>query len=385
MPSDQTEIESKRLQNAPRREGPVRFAVVGQGYFAQSAILPAFAEAPHCELVALFSDDTTKLDVLKGKYDVPHALGYDQYDEFLRSRAVDAVYIALPNDKHCDFTVRAAAAGIHVLCEKPMAVTSVECERMIAACAEAQVKLMIAYRLHFDEGNLAAVDLIQGGKLGQARFFASAFSQQVSHDNSRTEAQHSDGPLYDVGVYCINAIRYLFRAEPTAVTAFAVRRPEDPRFREVDEQVSATLLFADGRVATFVCSFGAVKMGWYEVGGTEGRLRVDPAYTNAEPLRLELTAGGKTETKKFRRRDQVAGEMQYFAARVLADEPIEPSGEEGLADVRIIEAIKEAARTGTRVAVQSVPRDLRPTPEQVQKRAAHGQAPLVNVQPPSRH
>ncbi|HEX4508543.1 MAG TPA: Gfo/Idh/MocA family oxidoreductase, partial [Burkholderiaceae bacterium] len=263
--SDDVDDKDQSAGITPRQEGPIRIAVVGQGYFAQSAILPAFAEAPDCELVALFSDDATKLDVLKARYDVPHALGYDQYDEFLRSRAVDAVYIALPNDKHCDFTVRAAAAGVHVLCEKPMAPTSEECQRMIAACAEAKVKLMIAYRLHFDEGNLAAVEVVQNGKLGAPRFFTSAFSQQVSDDNSRTEAQHSDGPLYDVGVYCINAIRYLFRDEPTHVTAIASRRPGDERFQEIDEQVTATLLFGDGRVATFVSSFGAVKTGWYEV------------------------------------------------------------------------------------------------------------------------
>jgi len=368
----------------PRREGPIRFAVVGQGYFAQSAILPAFAEAPDCELVALFSDDTTKLDVLKAKYDVAHALGYDQYDEFLRSGAVDAVYIALPNHQHCDFTVRAATAGIHVLCEKPMAVTSEECERMIAACAQANVKLMIAYRLHFDEGNLAAVELVQGGKLGQPRFFTSAFSQQVSEENTRTQARQGDGPLYDVGVYCINAIRYLFRAEPTHVTAFASRRADDARFREIDEQLAVTLLFPDARVATFVCSFGAVTTGWFEVVGTEGRLRVDPAYTNVEPVRHELTTGDKTKTKKFKRRDQVAGELQYFATCLLNGEVPEPSGEEGLADLRIIEAITEAARTGTRVAVKAVPRDHRPGLNQVQKRSAHGKAPLVNVQPPSR-
>jgi len=369
----------------PRKEGPIRIAVVGQGYFAQASILPAFGEAPDCELVALFSDDSTKLDVLKAKYDVPHALAYDQYDEFLRSGAADAVYIALPNDKHCDFTVRAAAAGVHVLCEKPMAVTSEECERMIAACAEANVKLMIAYRLHFEEGNMAAVELVQGGKLGEPRFITAAFSQQVTDDNTRTEAKQGDGPLYDIGIYCINAIRYLFRAEPTHVTAIAASRPDDERFREIDEQLTATLLFGGGRIATFVCSFGATKTGWYEVLGTDGRLRVDPAFTTSEPLRYELTVDGKAKTKKFRQRDQVAGELQYFASCVLNDQAPEPSGEEGLADVRILEAIAEAARTGERAAVRAVPRDDRPSSAQVQKRPTHGKAPLVNVQPPSRH
>ena len=115
------------------------------------------------------------------------------------------------------------------------------------------------------------------------------------------------------------------------------------------------------------------------------RLRVDPAYTNVEPVRHELTVGGKTKTKKFKRRDQVAGELQYFATCVLNDEAPEPSGEEGLADLRIIEAITEAARTGARVPVAAIERDARPSPEQVQERPAHGKAPLVNVQPPSRH
>jgi len=384
MASEKDDVSGARAGQPPRREGPIRFAVVGQGHFAQSAILPAFDEAPDCELVAIFSDDTTKLDVLKAKYDVPHALGYDQYDEFLRSGAVDAVYIALPNEQHCDFTVRAAAAGIHVLCEKPMAVTSEECERMIEACAQANVKLMVAYRLHFEEGNLAAVDVLQSGKLGLPRFFTSAFSQQVTEQNTRTQARQGDGPLYDVGVYCINAIRYLFRAEPTHVTAFATKRADDERFREIDEQVAATLAFADGRVASFVCSFGAVRTGWFEVVGTEGRLRVDPAYTNAEPVRYELTVGDKTKTRKFKRRDQVAGELQYFANCLLEDETPEPSGEEGLADLRIIEAITEAARSGARVPVQAVERDVRSLFDQVEKRAAHGKAPLVNVQPPSR-
>jgi len=385
MGKDQDASAGRPGEKGARQEGPIRFAVVGQGYFAQSAILPAFDEAPDCELVALFSDDTTKLDVLKAKYDVAHALAYEQYDEFLRSGAVDAVYIALPNDKHCDFTVRAAAAGIHVLCEKPMAVTTAECERMIAACARANVKLMVAYRLHFEEGNLAAVELVQGGKLGQARFFTSAFSQQVTEQNTRTQAKQGDGPLYDVGIYCINAIRYLFRAEPTHVTAVATRRADDERFREIDEQVAATLEFQDGRLASFVCSFGAVSTGWFEVVGTEGRLRVDPAYTNVEPVRHELTVGEKTKSKKFKRRDQVAGELQYFAKCVLNGETPEPSGQEGLADLRIIEAITEAARTGGRIPVPAVERDVRPSLEQVENRSSHGKAPLVNVQPPSRH
>src|SRR6476660_5127721 len=116
-------------------ETKVRFAVIGQGHFAQSSILPAFENARRCELAAIFSDDATKLRLLRRRYGVEHALAYDHYDDLLASGAVDAVYIALPNDQHAEYTLRAARAGVHVLCEKPMAASSHEAERMIAACA----------------------------------------------------------------------------------------------------------------------------------------------------------------------------------------------------------------------------------------------------------
>src|SRR5690242_12515717 len=129
---------------------PVRFAVIGQGYFAQAAVLPAFASARECELRAIFSEDATKLKVLKRKYGVSAALDYDQYDEYLHGRQLDAIYIALPNDMHRDFAIRAARAGVHVLCEKPLAVTAGDAEEIVEACADNRVRLMVAYRLHFE-------------------------------------------------------------------------------------------------------------------------------------------------------------------------------------------------------------------------------------------
>lgn len=228
----------------------IRFAVVGQGYFAQSAILPAFANTENCALTALFSDDPSKLQELKKKYRVEHALSYDQYDDFLKSRAVDAVYLALPNDLHCEYTLRAAAAGVHVLCEKPMAVTSEECERMIGACDDAHVKLMIAYRLHFEEANLSTVEMVKKGELGNPRYFVSGFSMQVSPGNIRTQSQRGGGPLYDIGVYCINAARYLFADEPIEALAMQATKEGDERFREVPEQLSVTLRFPEERLAT---------------------------------------------------------------------------------------------------------------------------------------
>jgi len=169
----------------PSKTSKVRYAVVGLGWIAQESVLPAFNNATkNSELVALVTDDPEKARKLSKEYDVA-TVAYDGYDELLRSGSIDAVYIALPNNLHADFTIRAARAGIHVLCEKPMAPSVEECESMTHACEEHGVKLMIAYRLHFEPGNLKAIERIAGGELGEPRFFSSVFGQQVPEGNIR--------------------------------------------------------------------------------------------------------------------------------------------------------------------------------------------------------
>lgn len=366
-------------------KGTIRFAVIGLGHFAQTAILPAFASAKNCKLVALFSNDATKLDELKRKYDVKHALPYEGYDEFIRGGAVDAVYIALPNDMHCDYTLRAAAARVHVLCEKPMAINSDECERMIAACEEGQVKLMIAYRLHFEEANLSTVELLNGGKLGEPRYFTSAFSQQVSEGNIRTKAARGGGPIFDIGIYCINAVRYLFRAEPTEVFAYRASKAGDDRFREIDEQMSVVMQFPEQRLASFTCGFGASKEGFYDVVCTNGRVRLDPAYDHARDLQQEICfPDGKIKTNKFKKRDQVAAELVYFADCIGKGKAPEPSGREGLADVRVIEAIHQSARTKYAVPVKPIGPKPHPSIQQEHKEPPHDKPETVHAQAPSR-
>src|SRR5687768_12271331 len=205
----------------PTRRKPIRYAVVGLGHIAQVAVLPAFAHARrNSRLAALVSSDPSKLKAMAKKYRVGATYSYDEYEACLQQ--VDAVYIALPNSMHEEYTVRAARAGVHVLCEKPMAVTVEACRRMIAACRENRVKLMIAYRLHFEEINLAVVDLVRRGRIGEPKFFNSSFSMRVRNGNIRTDPHLGGGTLYDIGVYCINAARYLFRAEPTEVSALSV-------------------------------------------------------------------------------------------------------------------------------------------------------------------
>src|SRR5215467_1274161 len=188
----------------PSSRNKVRYAVVGLGHIAQVAVLPAFQTARNSELFALVSDDPLKLNKLGKKYDIEHLYPYEEYSRALSN--VDAVYIAVPNHLHREYTERAAAAGVHVLCEKPMSPTARDCRAMIDAADQNRVKLMIAYRLHFEAGNLEAIR-VAGSGLGELRLFTSEFSQQVDDDNIRITqpAERGGGPLYDMGVYCINA------------------------------------------------------------------------------------------------------------------------------------------------------------------------------------
>lgn len=367
---------------ASKNSGKIRYAVVGLGHIAQVAVLPAFAHArSNSQLTALVSDDPQKLKSLGRRYGVDQLFSYDEYDDCLRSGFVDAVYIALPNHLHAKYTIAAAKAGIHVLCEKPMAVTEKECWAMIGAADLAGVKLMIAYRLHFEDANMTAVKLLRSGKLGDPRFFVSSFAMQVRPDNIRTDKEKGGGTLYDIGIYCINAARYLFGAEPTEVFAFSSASKKDERFKEIDEMTSAILRFPDGRLAEFTSSFGAADVASYRVVGTKGDVRLDQAYEYVYPIDLHVTIKGKTRKQTFRKRDQFAPELEYFSNCILNDLTPEPSGREGVADVRIIEAIYRSANRNRAVKISPLQQTQRPTMRQTkQKPAVDKPPPLVHAQ-----
>jgi glucose-fructose oxidoreductase len=360
-----------------KRPTKVRYAVVGLGHIAQVAVLPAFAHARrNSVLAALVTDDPTKRRQLSRKYRVP-GYSYDEYEKCLEE--VDAVYIALPNSMHADYSIRAARAGVHVLCEKPMAVTADECERMIDACESNGVKLMVAYRLHFEEINLNAIDLVRRGRIGQPKFFNSSFSMTVRPGDIRTRRELGGGTLYDIGVYCINAARGLFRAEPKEVVALSVNSGT-AKLSEIDESTSAVLRFDGERIAAFVTSFNADDVAAYRIVGTQGQLHVNPAYEYAEGLAYELTVKGKTTRRRIGKRDQFAPELLYFSDCILKNRDPEPSGEEGLQDVRIVQALYESADTGKVVQVPPYTPRKRPSGRQRITRPGITKPDLVKVQ-----
>jgi predicted dehydrogenase len=359
----------------------VRYAVVGQGYISQAAVLPAFRHArANSRLAALISGDELKRRELGRKYDVA-TYSYDEFDTCLESGDVDAVYIALPNDQHREYTVRAARHGVHVLCEKPLAVTEAECKAMIAACRRHKVKLMTAYRLHFERATLKALRSMRDGMVGEPKLFASTFTMNVEPPNIRLDAAKGGGTLYDIGVYCINAARHLFGAEPVDVAAFSADGAK--KGSTVEESMSCMLRFPGGRLATFCVSFGTDKTSAYRIVGTRGSLRVEPGYELASGLALHFTRADKKRTVKYAKRDQFAPELEYFSDCILKGRDPEPSGEEGAADVRVIRALYRAARTGRRV--QLAPRQLRrqPTARQEKTRPPVRMPRLVHATPPS--
>ena len=359
----------------------VRYAVVGAGWFGQAAVLPAFANAKeNSELAAIVSGDAQKRATLSADYGVP-AYSYEQYDDLLASGAVDAVYIVSPNSLHHDHTIAAARHGVHVLCEKPLADTAVAAEEMIAACDRAGVLLMTAYRLHFEKANLQAIELVRKGTIGEPRVMISTFTQQVDPDNSRLDANLGGHPLLDVGIYCVNAARYLFRAEPTEVTAFAATG-NDPKFKNVPEMVSAVMRFTDERLATFVCGFGEAKTSSYQVLGTNGDIRLDPAYSHSGERAMTVTVDGKSKKAKFPDCDQIAPEIVYLSDCIRSGRRPEPDGREGLIDLWIIEAIKASAEKGMAVPLQPLPEKPRPDRGQLINKPKKDEPDLVNAAPP---
>ena len=347
-------------------QGTVGYAVVGLGWISQVAMLPAFTNASrNSRLVALVSGDADKRRTLARRYDLPDDATYDyeDYDACLSREDVDAVYIAVPNHLHEEYTVRAAKQGVHVLCEKPMAVTPDECRSMTDACREHDVRLMIAYRLHFDPANLDVVRRVQEGGIGGTRIFNATFTQQVDPGDIRLmPPEKGGGPLYDIGIYCINATRYLFRAEPEAVWATRASRPQE-RFDETAEMMTCSLRFPGERLAAFTCSFGAHGVSTFHLVGDDGEIRMSNAFNFQGERNLRAESSQGVEERSFPDPDQFGPQLLYFSDCVLEGRDPEPDGEEGRVDVEIIRALYESLASGREVSLD-VHRDRRPDPDQ---------------------
>ncbi len=359
----------------------IRYAVVGLGYIAQIAVLPAFKNArSNSSLVALVSGDKEKLKRLGDKYHVEKRYLYSELEDCLKRGEVDAIYIATPNFYHRNIMETAAKYGVHVLCEKPMAVTTEDCLSMINEAQKNNIQLMIAYRLHFESANLEAIKIAQSKRIGDLKVFNSVFTMQVKdHNNIRLEeVEKGGGPLYDIGIYCINAARYLFKAEPVEVFAMTANS-KDSRFKKVDELVSCIMKFPEGKLATFSISFGSFPSADYDLIGSKGRVRLEKGYEYAKTMTLKIYEEKKIISKKYPRRDQFAPELIYFSDCIQRKKKPEPSGEEGLADIKIIEALLLSIDLGAPITLDEINKKSRPSENQKITRPSFIKPRLFNV------
>ena len=359
----------------------VRYAVVGAGWISQAAFLPGVDHTENSEVVALVTSDDLKAQKVGELYGIKQTFTYDEYDQMLHSGEVDAVYLATPNFDHVELAVLTLNAGLHLLLEKPMAVSVAECEQIIAASKKSGAKLMIAYRLHHEPGTLSALHLVRSHKLGKVRFFNSSFSQQVSGQNHRAKHGFWAGPVTDMGPYPLNAVRNLFGAEPVEV--FATGVISDPQRFAFEDTVSVTLKFEDARMATFTVSYTGGDVDDYRVVGEFGDIFVQPAYQVGTKIEYIATVQKARTHESFPKTDHFGGELKYFSDCILQDKQPEADGEEGMLDVRVFEAIEKSLKTGEVQRLAPYHRSKRPVADQVEELTAVKEPKLVHASKPS--
>ncbi len=363
------------------KDRKVRYAVVGIGWISQTAMLPGIEHTGNSEVVAFVSGHEEKAAKVGEKYGVSALYSYEEYDDLLASGTIDAVYLATPNFDHVDLAVRTLRAGIHLLLEKPMAVSVAQCEEIIAASEQTGAKLMVAYRLHHEPGTLKAFEVARSGKLGHLRYFNSSFSQPVNYQNHRAKNGYWAGPVPDMGPYPINTVRNLFTSEPIEVSAMGVRTDPE-RFRDFDDQVTVNLKFPGDRLATMVMSYSGAELEDYRVVGTLGDLYSSPAFGMNQPMKHVVTIGKSKSEESFPKTDHFGGEMKYFSACIVNNEHPEADGEEGMLDIRVIAGVEKALTTGQPQKLEPYTRRRRPTTEQVEKLSVPKQPQLIDVHKP---
>ena len=335
--------------NAAQPQRKLGYAIVGLGYYATQQIMPQFRDCEFARLTALVSGTPEKLERYGEEYGIPatHRYSYDDYDSIRDNPDIDIVYVVLPNAMHAEYSIRAAQAGKHVMCEKPMAVSAAECEAMIAACRKAGTKLMIGYRSQFEPHNLHAMALAQSGDLGPTQIITSEHGFYAQPNQWRLDRPMSGGgSLMDIGIYSLQAARYLAGEEPVEVTAMESTDRSDPRFATVEDRIDFVLRFPSGIMASCVSSYSSNHNN-FRLHGTEGWLRAEPAtaYTGH---RLWVDRDGQTQEMNLPPPDknQFAAQLDHLPQAIMAGTQPRASGEEGWRDLSIIEAIYRSAREG---------------------------------------
>ena len=331
----------------------VGYALVGLGHLTLEELLPAFAECKKSKPVALVSGSPDKLQKVAAQYGIKptHCYNYESYDQLKNNADVQAIYIVLPNSMHAEYTIRGAQAGKHILCEKPMANSSAECRAMIDACQRAQRKLMIAYRIQYEPYNRYLREQIRQNTFGKAKFIE-AFNGQASANPKHwrhIKALAGGGALPDIGLYCLNTLRFVLGEEPIEVFGYQYSTPGNPLFREVEEMMSWQMRFPSGIVANCATDYNVHEARRYRVMCERGWLNLDNGFAyEGQALTTSRAKEQQViqEHVKIAAKNQFATEIDHFSDCILHNRTPYTPGEEGLQDQRIIEAIYQSAQEG---------------------------------------
>jgi predicted dehydrogenase len=336
---------------------PVGFAVVGLGNLAQSAILPAFRGMQRSRLVALVSRDGEKAHRLASQHDVPRA--YDNLEDCLANPQVEAVYIATPPANHLREVETVALAKRHVLCEKPLAMTAPEAAEMVAICARQSVLLMTAYRKCFEPSTVFIRNLILSGRMGALKLLHASFSER--HANPQTNPPWildrrlaGGGPLMDLGIYCVQAARWLAGEAPFRVSAFQWTHNRS-LFRDIEEGIAFTMCFPSGLVAQASTCYSAALSSMLYLEGTLGSVSLTPAFPYEHERVLNARFGNEQLHRIFPVIDEFRPQIDAFSQAIRGG-PLPPScGADGYVDMAIMDALYRSAQAGVPQAVELIP------------------------------
>lgn len=341
-----TVVETQNEVHAATRR--LKWGVLGTGRIART-LLRALRDADGVEAYAVASRDIPKAQDMAREFGVPKAYSYDG---LLRDPEVEVVYNSLPNGLHAQWSIKAARAGKHVLCEKPLAVTVREADRMIEAARDNNVLLMEAFMYRFHAQWARVAEIVREGDIGDVRFARAAFSFVMNNpDDIRYDPRLGPGALMDVGCYCINFLRFAAGiqnpgAEPEAVLAAAHFRDED---RKIDETVAGTLRFPNDVLGQFVCSFRMSGGAMAEIVGSKGRIEIPNPWLPGNTTQLVIASGGETRTEEVAGSDNYVAEVEHFSRCVMSGTPLLLPPSDARANMAVIEALRKSARSGREV------------------------------------
>lgn len=339
-------------QDGAGGEKKVGFAFVGLGGYATRQMMPAVAATRHVRIAALVSGSPEKAKALAKQYGVKESsiYSYENFDTIKDNPDVDVIYVVLPVGMHAEYVVRAAKAGKHVMCEKPMARSVAECQQMIDACRSAGKLLMIGYRCHHEPNNLEAIRIVREKELGELRHVVTEMGFRIGDPKvwRLDKRLAGGGSIYDIGIYGLNACRYLTGEEPSEVLATTWTLPNDPRFATVETSCDFTLKFPSGVIATNSTSYDIAGQNRVRCIMDRGHFVMDPA-TGYGGIKVNVFGGKKPGDHTQPEINQFAAEMDHLAMAVMTGGKVKSPGEEGLRDLRVIEAAYESAATGRAV------------------------------------